>query len=74
MEHGFLPVSYQRETLGLGKAMKTERFPLTVNESGVSAKIRKFTQTKKVLRTFLASYFLRNWHRMDFGGLAGVPS
>jgi hypothetical protein len=27
-----------------------------------------------VLRTLLTAYFWRNWHRMDFGGLAGVPS
>jgi len=40
--------------------MKTDRFPVTVSEEGVSAKIRKFTRIKsgKTYTTFAAEYFL----------------
>jgi hypothetical protein len=39
---------------------KSEKFPVTITEEGVSAKIRKFSLIKngKTYNTFVAEYFL----------------
>jgi agmatine/peptidylarginine deiminase len=48
--------------------MKTERFPVTVSEEGVSAKIRKFTRIKngQTYTTFAAEYFLLGKHKQEW--------
>lgn len=48
--------------------MKTEQFPVTVSEEGVSAKIRKFSRIKngKTYVTFAAEYFLLGKRKQEW--------